>query len=259
MHLPPSHSSNKRHERLSIKTFAYFVQDEDDQKPSREARTGSVGTSAPRYTRTRTQERRQEGTQRTAPPHRPKLTPALPPRAARSAQRGMRRGERPPPHRDSAAADSPQRSERAPHGRTGGRAGPPAPRRASETLREAALGLALPSQARSALPSSSCSSPNLPGGCLPASPRWAACRCRAWRPRGLICVAAAPTPLASPSWLGPPGSATRGPAPNRMSLPPAAHLPLRLDPPPSRPVCYWSAGPSVCPHSVGPVPASVAA
>lgn len=96
MHLPPSHSSNKRHERLSIKTFAYFVQDEDDQKPSREARTGSVGTSAPRYTRTRTQERRQEGTQRTAPPHRPKLTPALPPRAARSAQRGMRR--------DSAAA-----------------------------------------------------------------------------------------------------------------------------------------------------------
>lgn len=126
-----------------------------------------------------------------------------------------------------------------------GRASRSAP--AAETLRGAALGLALPSRARSALPSSSCSLPRLPEGCLPASPRWAACRCRAWRPRGPIC--AAPAPLGSPSWLGPPRRATRGPAPNRMSLPPAARCPLRLAPPPSRATRYWSAGPSVCSRS----------
>lgn len=51
--------------------------------------------------------------------------------------------------------------------------------------RGAALGPAPTAWARSGLRPPGYVSPRLPGDCLPASPRWAACRCRAWRRPGL--------------------------------------------------------------------------
>lgn len=228
-----SHSDKKGH----VKTLAYFAHDEDDLKAAREARSGSVATSAPRYARTRPRERRHEGTLRSAPPE---ADAAPRPRSARRRRCAAHGG------RHRAGTDSPQRSEPR---RTGGRsAGPGLSLCAS--CRDVEGSRARPGAVKPDLPSPHRAAPRLAylravfqrlldGQLVDAGHGG-----RGDRSAPLLL----PLPSARPAGWAPPQRDAR-PRPEPDVPPAAARRPLQLAPPPSRATRYWSAGPSVCSRS----------